>query len=181
MTAETTRVRVLESASLLPVPDRPGSVPVLPPSSMAIVSITLAVALLAVVKPRPLAAMKALMSATVPVRVRLPVPEPPTLTPPPLVAARVPLATLKVAVTLPLPASTSAKLMPVRAAGTSSVTAMETGAVMLGASFTASTPTVAAMLTLVLSTPPLLVPPLSVMLASVTTRLLPVGASLLLR
>ncbi|MCY1271194.1 hypothetical protein D9M68_247840 [compost metagenome] len=181
LTAATARVRVVASASLLPVPDRPGSLPVLPPSSMATVSVTLAVALLAVVKLSPLAAMKALRSARLPVSVRVPVPEPPTLTPLALVAARVPLATLKVAVRLPAPASISVKLMPVRAVVTSSFTAMEPGAVMVGPSFTASMPTVAATLTPLLSTPPLLVPPLSLMLVSVTTRLLPVGASLLLR
>ena len=121
------------------------------------------------------------MSAIEPARVKLAVPLPATVTLPPLVAERLPEPTEKVAVTVPLAASISAKLMPVSALATSSVTPMEPGAVMTGASLTPVTATVAAIDTALLSTPLLLVPPLSVMLVSVTTRLVVPGASLALR
>ncbi|MCY1297179.1 hypothetical protein D9M70_466100 [compost metagenome] len=59
---------------------------------------------------------------------------PPTVTPPPEVAASEPLGTERVTVTLPLPASASAKLMPVMAEATSSTTVMPPGRVATGAS-----------------------------------------------
>jgi hypothetical protein len=115
--------------------------PLLPPSSMPTVRVTAVVALLAVVKVTLLAAMKALMLLTLPVRVRAEL-VPPAVTPPPLVAASDPLPTDRVAVTLPAAASASAKLMPVRALATSSVTEMPPGTVATGASLTAAMVTV---------------------------------------
>ncbi|MNJ14516.1 hypothetical protein D3C77_87420 [compost metagenome] len=137
--AVTARVSVVLLASEVPVPELPGSMPVLPPSSMATVRVTLATELAAVRKFTWLAAMKALISARPPTRVRLPVPEPLTVTPLPLVAFRLPLGTERTTVTAPLPASTSVKLMPVMAPGWSSFTAMLPGALILGASLTAVT------------------------------------------
>ncbi len=58
------------------------------------------------------------------------------MTPPPELALRLPEGTEKVAVTSLVPASTSAKLMPVSALATSSVTPIDAGAVMEGASLT---------------------------------------------
>ena len=123
--------------------------------------------MLAVVKLTPDAAIKALISAIVPLRVKA-LAVPPTVTPPLLVALSVPLATERVTVTLPLPASTSANEIPVRAPGTSSVMEIEPGAVIVGASLMAVTCNV--MTSLALCAPPLPVLPPSLMLAvSVTS------------
>ena len=105
---------------------------------MLIESTTLAVALVAVWKLSWPAAMKALRSARLPLRVSALL-VPPTVTEPLLVALRVPLGTEKVAVTVFEPASGSAKLMPVRTLAWSSVTLRVAGAVICGASFTAVT------------------------------------------
>src|SRR3546814_14171563 len=86
------------AASELPVPELPGSVPVLPPSSMPTVSITLLVLLSAVVNTRLPAATKALMSGIDPTNVNTPVPDPLSVTPPPKVAESVPVATENVVV-----------------------------------------------------------------------------------
>src|SRR5690606_16451644 len=114
--------------------------PVLPLSLIATVNVTLPVAFSAVVYITLLAAINALTSAIVPANVSA-LAVPPTITPPPLVAASEPPGTDNVTIIIPGPASTSAKLMPVSAAGTSSVTAMVAGAVITGASFTAVTVT----------------------------------------
>jgi hypothetical protein len=79
------------------------------------------------------------MLDTEPDRLREAVPLPETVTPPPLVADNAPLPTPRVTATELLPASTSAKLMPVTAEATSSVTAIDPGAEMVGASFTPDT------------------------------------------
>ena len=73
-----------------------------------------------------------------PESVRPVVPEPPAVTPPPLVAESDPVPTENVAVTEAEAASGSAKEIPVNASATSSVTEMLPGAEMLGASFTAA-------------------------------------------
>ncbi|MNR31263.1 hypothetical protein D3C85_1487630 [compost metagenome] len=82
--------------------------------------------------------MKALMLPIEPVSVRADA-VPPTVTPPPLVALRLPAATLRVTVTLLLPASRSLKLMPVMAVATSSLTAILPGTVTIGASLVVPT------------------------------------------
>ncbi len=130
-TAVTASVMVWVSVSAPPEP-------VLPPSSMWTVSVTSAVALAAVVNVTLLAAMKALILATVPFKDMADA-VPPTVTPPPDVAESDPLLTERVTTTELLPASTSLKLMPVNAPATSSVTAIAAGTVATGASFTAVT------------------------------------------
>src|SRR5690606_21311198 len=109
--------------------------PVLPLSVIVTVIVTFKVAFGAVVYIKPLEAIKVLISAIVPVMVKA-LAVPPTVTPVPLVAASAPVGTENVAVTIPGPASTSAKLMPVSAEGSSSFTAMVAGTVTVGASFT---------------------------------------------
>src|SRR5690606_7843229 len=96
---------------------------------------------------------------------------PPTVTPPPLVAARLPEATDRMTVTGLLPASASLKLIPVMALGMSSVTPMVAGAATIGASLTAVTLTV--LVAGVLSSSPSLT-------TKLTVRLAVLGASLLL-
>ncbi len=59
--------------------------------------------------------MKALRSARLPPRVSWPLPVPLTVTPAPPRANKAPLGTLKVTLMVPLPASTSLKLMPLSA------------------------------------------------------------------
>jgi hypothetical protein len=113
--------------------------PVLPLSFMPTVRVTVEVALLAVVKRMLLAEIKEFTFDREPERLRDPVPLPVTVTPPPLVAERVPLPTPRVTPTALLPASTSEKLIPVNADAVSSVTEMEPGAVIEGASFTFAT------------------------------------------
>ncbi len=103
--------------------------------------------------------MNALMSAIVPANVSA-IGSPPTVTPPPLVAANLPSGTVSITVTGLLPASTSAKLISVRALATSSVTVMLAGAVTVGASLTGVTSNVTEALSL--CAPPLPVLPLSV-------------------
>ncbi|MNJ69726.1 hypothetical protein D3C77_661110 [compost metagenome] len=98
---------------------------------------TLAVVLAAPRKVTLLEAMKALMSATLPSSVRLPVPEPLTDTPLPDSALSLPLATDNSSDTGDCPASISAIEMPVTAPGMSSVTLITGTAVMSGASLTA--------------------------------------------
>ena len=78
------------------------------------------------------------------------------MTLPPLVASSVPDATVKVARTSALPASTSAKEMPVTGDATSSVTVTEPGAVIVGASLTRVTLICAVLI--VVSLPPRLAP-----------------------
>ncbi len=111
---------------------------VLPPSLIPTVSVTSEVALLAVVKTTPAAAINALISLMLPVRV-MALLVPPTVTPPALVALRLPLGTDRVTLTSALPASASENEMPVSAPGISSVMAMDGGAVITGASLTALT------------------------------------------
>ena len=132
LTALTMRVTVLVSVFSPPLPLKPLSLRVT-------VRVTLAVASWAVLKVRPLAATKKLISDRLPDRVSSPVPEPATVTPMPVVALRVPLATENVAVTMLMPASTSVKLKPLITLDTSSVTLMDGGALITGASFTAAT------------------------------------------
>lgn len=110
--------RVLVPLSLCAPP-----VPVLPLSLMATVRVTLAVALDAVVNVRLPPLMKLLSAVSVPFNTR-DVPLPLTVTPPPVLAERLPEGTEKVAVRLPAPASGSMKEMPVIVLGTSSVTSM---------------------------------------------------------
>ncbi|MDT4805815.1 hypothetical protein FQZ97_386310 [compost metagenome] len=163
LTAATCRVTV--SLALLAPP-----LPVLPPSSMLAVRVTLAVALLAVMKATLLAAMKALMLAMLPVRVSA-LAVPPTMTLPPLLAVRLPEPTASVTVTLFVPASASLKLMPVMALATSSVTARVAGAETCGVSLVPLTLT--DLLAAVLSRAPSLT-------VKLTVRVPPSGASLLL-
>ena len=144
-------------------------------------SVALALLLLAVMNDRLPAAIYALISATAPVRVSDEPLTVPTVTPAPLRALSVPLLTENVATTGALPASTSEKLIPVSVVPISSVTVIDPGAVMVGASLTATTLTVEAIDSVLLSAPPLLVPPLSRTPVSVTTRFAAVGFSLLLR
>ena len=82
--------------------------------------------------------MKPSMSASEPVRVNA-LAVPPTVTLPLLVASSVPDATVNVACTLALPASRSAKEMPVTGEATSSVTVTDAGAEIVGASFSGVT------------------------------------------
>ncbi|MCY1368448.1 hypothetical protein D9M69_554280 [compost metagenome] len=102
-------------------------------SLMVAVRVTLAVLLIGVWKLTLAPAMKALMSLSEPVSVSA-LAVPPTVTPLPEVADSEPLGTERVTVTLPLPASASAKLMPVMAEATSSTTVMPPGRVATGAS-----------------------------------------------
>ena len=110
-------VRVSTSVSAPPVP-------VLPPSFVVMVSVTAPDVLAAGVntgaEPE---ARYALMLASVPVSVSEPVPDPPTVTEPPAVAAIVPALTASVTVIEPAAASTSATDKPVRASATSSLVA----------------------------------------------------------
>ena len=174
LTALTASISAVDVACAPPVP-------LLPPSLMPTLSVTLVVLLLAVRNDTFPAAIKALILAIEPVSVSDVPLTALTVTPEPLRALSVPLFTANEATTDALPASTSEKLMPVRVVGRSSVTPIVPGAVMAGASFTATTLTVEAIASAVLSTPPLLVPPLSRMPLSVTTRFAAVGFSLLLR
>ena len=68
-------------------------------------------------------------------------PEPATVTPPEAVALNVPLATPRLTLSGPVPASTSATARPVRASGVSSVPAKLAGRVLTGASLTGVTVT----------------------------------------
>ena len=77
------------------------------------------------------------MSPTVPVSARLPVPEPATATVPSVVAVNVPVGTLSVTVTLPVAASGSAMLRPVRFRAVSSSVLKVAGSVLVGAVLTA--------------------------------------------
>ena len=79
-----------------------------------------------------------LIAASVPVKVSA-LAVPPTTTPLPDTAVKLPAGTESVMVTLPAPASTSPKLKPVSLVATSSVTAMLAGDVMVGVSLTAIT------------------------------------------
>ena len=121
--------------------------PVLPRSLVVTVRVTAPFALAAVVYVTLLAAIKALMAVCVPVNTRLPDPEPATPTPTTAVAASMPVGTLSVTEMPLAPASTSATLKPVSAVTTSSVTVIEPGVVLTGASLTALT----AMLTVSIS------------------------------
>ena len=111
--------------------------PLLPRSSISTVRVTSPVSSVSVWKVTPWAAMKALMSAIVPDSMIALVPSV-TVTPDPLVAVIVPLSTLSVTSTVPLPASASAKEMPVIAVAVSSVTVIvaPAGTVITGASLT---------------------------------------------
>ena len=113
--------------------------PVLPPSLLVMVSVTLPLALAAGVNTGWLApaASQALMLATVPVSVSVPVPEPVTVTPPDEVPARVPEATPSVTETGLAAASISAMARPARATLVSSLVVNDTGKVLTGASLTA--------------------------------------------
>ena len=133
-----TTVSVIVSVSLCGPP-----APVLPWSLVATVRITGAVAPGAVVKLTLGNARKALRSVSVPARVSVPLPEPPTATPPPEVAASVPEGTERVTTSAPAPTSRSAIEMPVIGLATSSVTLIEAGTVFEGASFRATTSIVA--------------------------------------
>ena len=130
-TAVTSRVTVVLSVSEPPLPE-------LPPSLISMVSVTSEVTLLAVVNTTPAAEINVLMSLMLPVRV-MALLVPPTVTPPALVALRLPLGTDRVTLTSALPASASENEMPVSAPGISSVMAMDGGAVITGASLTALT------------------------------------------
>ena len=136
--------------------------PVLPWSLVATVSVTAEVALAAVVKVTFEAATKALRLVALPVRTRVPVPDPTTVTPPPAVAASAPLPTDRVTCRFAEPASTSATEMPVSAVATSSVTAIEAGTVLTGASLIAVTLSVT--LSVSVRVPPLPVLPWSLVL-----------------
>jgi hypothetical protein len=111
-------------------------VPVAPLSSTEIVSVTAAVASPAGLNVTWLPATKAFSATRVPVSVIV-VGLPPTVTPPPEVAASVPEPTDRVIVIVATPASTSVTLMPVTAVDASSVTARVAGTDTTGASFTA--------------------------------------------
>ena len=146
--------------------------PAWPPSSAPTFSVTIDVLFWAVVNWTPDAAKKALMSVTDPFSV-IDVDVPPTVTPPTPVAERVPDGTDSITVIGLPPASASEKEMPASVAPTSSVTAMEPGAVMIGASLTGVMVTVD-------TTPRAAVlsdAPLSVMPVIVTTRLPDSGLS----
>ena len=113
--------------------------PLLPLSLIPMVSVTFEVAFGAVTQEIPEPLKNVFKFAKLPEIVKEVVPEPETMTPPPLVANKVPLGTLKLEVRLPLPASTSVKLIPVRAVTTSSKTVMEPRALIRGASFVDAT------------------------------------------
>src|ERR1044071_8297828 len=83
--------------------------------------------------------MNALIALCVPDSTSEPVPEPDTLTPEPDAAASVPVGTLSVTLIELEPASGSLTLMPVIGEATSSVTAIDAGTVLTGASLTAPT------------------------------------------
>ena len=77
------------------------------------------------------------MSSTVPVSTRLPVPVPLTITVPSVVAVSVPVGTFSVTVTLPVAASGSAMLRPVKFRAVSSSVVKVAGNVLAGAVLTA--------------------------------------------
>src|SRR5204863_90230 len=105
-------------------------------------SVTVEVEFDAVVKVKPEPLMQVLRFVVVPVSVRA-VAVPPDVTLPHTGELSVPLATVNVAVSVPLAESTSLKLIPVSALATSSVTPIEDGAEIAGASLTAVTDTLA--------------------------------------
>ena len=81
------------------------------------------------------------MSSTVPVSTKLPEPVPATVTVPSVVAVKVPVGTLNVTDTLPVAASGSAMLKPVRFKAVSSSVVKVAGNVLVGAVLTAFTVT----------------------------------------
>src|SRR5690606_23103821 len=133
------------------------------------VSVTSTVAFIAVVKATFPEATKALISAIVPVKVTA-LAVPPTVTSEPETAESEPLGTENVAVTAAAPASTSLKLIPVSGVCTSSTTAIVAGAVVIGASLTATTVTVETMDKALVSTPPLAGQPPTCRAVSLNTR-----------
>ena len=146
--------------------------PVLPPSSTASNRLTdVEPVYWMLLTPRLDAAMKALMAETWPCRVRVAVPSPPTVTPPALVALNTPPPAVNVSVTKPVPASTSAIVMPVTFEANPTGTENTPGALIVGASLTGST-------VIVLVTTPLLSCP-SVTL-TLTVRTAELGLSLVL-
>ena len=132
-TAVTLIVRVSVSDNAPPVP-------VLPPSFVTMVSVTAPFAFAAGLKTgaEP-PAKNELIFASVPVNTTELVPEPETVTDPPVVAAIVPEFTDKVTVTVPLAASTSLIDKPVKVTEVSSFVVYDAGIVFTGASFTAVT------------------------------------------
>ena len=103
------------------------------------------------------------MSVMVPVRVTVVVPLPVMVAVPP-VTARVPWATLRVTVMLPLAASVSAMLRPVMVSGVSSDVVCAVGTVLTGASLTALTVMATVSVSLRLPPVPFLPPSLVLML-----------------
>src|SRR4051812_18790168 len=81
--------------------------------------------------------MNALIALCVPDSTSAPVPEPVTVTPEPEAAANVPAGTPKVTLIALEPASGSLTTMPVIGEAASSVTAIDAGTVLIGASLTA--------------------------------------------
>ena len=127
---------VLTSVSL----SGPG-VPVLPPSLVNIVNVTIPLKSAAGTKTGAPAPLKyVLISANDPDRPKVEEPLVVTATPPPATAVKVPLPlTDSVTLMMPLPASTSATEIPERTSCTSSLVVKSTGNVLMGASLTGVT------------------------------------------
>ena len=108
------------------------------------------------------------MLSKVPVKVRLLVPLPTTLTPPPVLAVSVPVGTLKLTVMLPkAPASKSNALMPSSPTLMSSLVMKLPGRLFSGASLTANM--VMMLVSISVSMPPTpVLPPSLVVIVSVT-------------
>ena len=145
--------------------------PVLPPSLVVIVNVTAPLALLAGTKvgaePPP---RNVLILASVPERVSVPVPDPLTVTPPPVVAVRLPPETPSVTVMVPAAASTSAMERPLNCTLVSSFVLKLAGSVFTGASFTAFT--VIVRVSTSVSVPPVpVLPPSLVVIVNVTDPL----------
>ena len=149
--------------------------PTLPPSLVTMVKTTSPLKLVVGAKRGAEALAKyALMSAWLPVSVRLVVPEPATLTGLPARATAksvpVPTGTLKVTVIVPVSESKSKMLMPSSPRLVSSLPVKLPGRLLSGASFTATT--VMVLVSTSLSTPPTpVLPPSLVVIVSVTSPL----------
>ena len=144
--------------------------PTLPPSLVTMVKMTSPLKLLAGAKPGAEALAKyALISAWLPVRVRLLVPEPVMMTvlPANAVATSVPVptGTLKVTVIVPVAESKSNMLMPFSATLVSSLVAKLPGRLFSGASLTASTVMVLVSASVSMPPTPVLPPSLVVMVS----------------
>ena len=162
ITGPAMMVIALVSLSVLIPPE-----PVLPPSLVSIVSVADEVD----EKVGAVANKNALMLATVPLNTSEPVPLPVTVTPPPEVAASVPVVTLKVVLMMPTaPASTSATDRPANTTGALLLPLNVAGKVLTGASLTAAI-VIVRVSTSVLMPPVPMLPPSLVVMVNTTSPL----------